>query len=106
MVALVTSDPSETAFEVAAVQEFTDHFRDDGAQRAKLRRVLFRVNLDKLVEVAVDALPQRRLFRISDAIELHPSIGQYKEGGVPSNGTGKKRFWPRKGPEVTKKDEA
>ena len=59
MLALVTADPSEAAFEVAAVQEFADHFRDDRSQRAKLRRVLFRVNLEELVEVAVNALPQR-----------------------------------------------
>jgi hypothetical protein len=59
MVALVAPDPGETAFEIAAVQEFTDHFRDDRAQRAKIRFELFRVNLDELVEVAVNALPQR-----------------------------------------------
>jgi hypothetical protein len=41
MLALVTADPGEPTFEIAAVQEFADHFRDGRAKGAKIGLVLF-----------------------------------------------------------------
>jgi hypothetical protein len=41
MLALVTADPSEPSYEIAAVQEFADHFRDGRAKGAKVGLVLF-----------------------------------------------------------------
>ena len=41
MLALVTADPGEPSFEIAAVQEFADPFRDGRAKAAKVGFVLF-----------------------------------------------------------------
>ena len=40
MLALVTADPGEPSFEIAAVQEFADHFRDGRAKGAKIGLIL------------------------------------------------------------------
>jgi len=71
MLAMVAANPGESALQVAAVEEFVDDFGDDGAQGAVARLVSLRANLLELVVVAVGALPERGLFRISGAIHLH-----------------------------------
>jgi predicted DNA-binding transcriptional regulator YafY len=68
LVAVVAANPGEAALQVAAVEKFVDHFGDDRAQDAVARLVSLRVHLLELLVVAVDALPERRLFRISGAI--------------------------------------
>ena len=77
--AVVASNAGKTAFQVAAIHEFADNVGNDRAEGTNLRFIDFRVYLDKLVEVAVENLPQGRLFRVSGAIKLHRIIRQYKE---------------------------
>lgn len=71
MLAVVAADAGEAALEVAAVEEFVDHLGDDAAEEAIAGLVLLRINLLELGIVAVSALPERGLFGISGAIELH-----------------------------------
>ena len=71
MLAMVAANPGEAALQVAAVQELVDDLGDDGAQDAVARLVSLRISRLELVVVAVGALPERRLFRISGAIDLH-----------------------------------
>ncbi len=71
MLTLVAAYAGEAALEVAAVQEFVDHLGDDGAEEAIAGLVLLRIDLFELGIVAVGALPERGLFGISGAIELH-----------------------------------
>jgi len=47
MLALVTADPGEPSFEIAAVQEFADHFRDGRAKGAKIGLVLFGLSFNR-----------------------------------------------------------
>ena len=68
---MVAPNPGEPALQVPAVQELVDHLGDDGAQDAIARLVGLGISRLELVVVAVGALPQRRLLRISSAINLH-----------------------------------
>ena len=68
---MVAANPGEAALQVAAFQELVDHLGDDGAQEAVARLVFLGISLLELVVVAVGALPERRLLRISGAIDLH-----------------------------------
>ena len=68
---MVTADADEAAVEVAAVEEFVDDLRDDGAQGAEAGLVVVRVGFDEGGEVAVGALPERGLARIAGAMEVH-----------------------------------
>jgi len=47
MLAFVTADPCEPSFEIAAVQEFADHFRDGRAKGAKIGLVLFGLSFNR-----------------------------------------------------------
>lgn len=69
--AVVAADAGEAAVEVAAVEEFVDDLRDDGAQGAEAGLVFARVGCAEVGEVAVGALPEGRLARVSGAVELH-----------------------------------
>jgi hypothetical protein len=77
--AVVASNAGKTPFQVAAIHEFANDVGNDRAEGANLRLIDFLVYLDKLVEAAVENLPQGRLFRVSGAIKLHEIIRQYKE---------------------------
>ena len=76
---MVAADADEAAIEVAAVQEFVDDLRDDGAQGTEAGLVVVRVGFDELGEVAVGALPEGRLSRVAGAVEVH---GQNLDWGV------------------------
>jgi hypothetical protein len=79
MVAMVAANAGETAFEVAALQEFMHHFGDGASQHTAARLVGLGISRLELVVVAVGNLPQRRLLRISGAIGLHLSARQHKD---------------------------
>ena len=68
---MVAADADEAAIEVAAVQEFVDDLRDDGAQGTEAGLVVVRVGFDELGEVPVGALPEGRLSRVAGAVEVH-----------------------------------
>ena len=71
MATMVAADADEAAIEVAAVQEFVDDLRDDGAQGTEAGLVVLRVGFDELGEVPVGALPEGRLARVAGAVEVH-----------------------------------
>jgi hypothetical protein len=75
---MVAPNPGEPALQIAALEELVDHLWDDGPQAAVAGLVLLRICLLELVIVAVGALPQRRLLRISGAINLHLSTRQHR----------------------------
>jgi len=69
--AVVAADAGEAAVEVAAVEEFMDDLRDDGAQGAEVGLVVLRIDLGEGGEVAVGALPEGRLARVAGAVKVH-----------------------------------
>ena len=71
VLAVVAANPGETALQVAALQEFVHHLGDDRSQDAVARLVGLGISRLELVVMAVRALPERRLLRISGAIDLH-----------------------------------
>jgi len=68
---MVAADSRESALQVATVQKLVNDLGNDRAQAALAGLVSLRVNSLELVVVPVGALPERRLFRISGAIDLH-----------------------------------
>jgi len=78
MLAMVAANPGEPVLQIAAIQELVDHLRNDETQGAAARLMTFGIGLLERVIVAVGRLPERRLFRISSAIDLHESIRQHK----------------------------
>jgi hypothetical protein len=78
MAAMVAADAGEAALEVAAVEKLGHDLRDDGAEGSVAGLISERVKLKELVKMAVHALPEGRLLRISGAIGLHTIVGQYK----------------------------
>jgi hypothetical protein len=77
--AVVAADAGEATVEVAAVEEFVDDLRNNGAQGAEAGLVVVRVGFDEPGEVAVSALPEGGLARVAGAVELH---GQNLRWGV------------------------
>jgi len=76
---MVAADAGEAAIKVAAVEEFMDDLRDDGAQVAEAGLVVARVSFDERGEVAVGALPEGRAARVAGAVGLHggePPLGR------------------------------
>ena len=69
--AMVAAEAGEAADEVAAVEEFVHDLRDDRAQGAEAGLVVVRLEFDEGGEVAVGALPERRLARVAGAVGLH-----------------------------------
>ena len=77
--AVVSADAGEAAVEVAAVEEFVDDLRDDGAQGTEAGLIVVRVGFDELGEVPVGALPEGRAARIAGAVEVHgPQVESWK----------------------------
>ena len=69
--AMVAANPGKAAFKVAALEEFVDDLLDDGAQGTEARLVLLGISLLERVIMTVGALPERGLFWVSGAINLH-----------------------------------
>ena len=97
MLAMVAANSGETAFEVAALQEFMHHFGDGASQHTVARLVGLGISRLELVVVAVGALPQRRLFRVSGAIDLHLSTRQHRGDVCHLTAQVEKTSLPRKG---------
>jgi hypothetical protein len=104
VLAMVAPDAGEAALQVAAVEEFVDHLGDDGAEEAVAGLVLLGIDFLELVVVAVGALPERRLFRISGAIGLHESIRQYKGDVCHLTAQVQKGILPREGAKDAKRN--
>ena len=75
MAAVIAADPGKAAFQVAAVEELVDDFRDDGSQEAVAGLVPLLVDLQKPVEIPLQALPQRRGLGLSGTLASCPKIG-------------------------------
>ncbi len=86
MAAVIAADPGKAAFQVAAVEELVDDFRDDGSQEAVAGLVPLLVDLQKPVEIPLQALPQRRGLGLLGTVGLHNHALQRRQEGVPSNG--------------------
>jgi hypothetical protein len=86
VLAVVTPDPGEPAFEVAAVEELVDDLGDDGAQEAVAGLVALGVSVQKRVKMVVEALPEWRCLGSARTIDLLHHADQCRQWGVSSNG--------------------
>jgi hypothetical protein len=98
--------PGKAAREVAAFQEFMHHLGDDGSQDAVARLVRLGISRLELGVVAVGALPERRLFRIAGAIDLHWSTRQHKPDVCHLTAQVEKASLPRKSAKDAKREES
>jgi len=92
VLAVVAAHAGEAVGEVPAAHELLDHLRDDRAQEAVLAFVNIGVDLQERVEMRVQAPPKRRGLRVAGAVDLLRHAPQCTTEGVPSNGTGPKKF--------------
>ena len=86
MLAVVAAHAGEAVFEVAAVQELVDDFRDDRAQEAVAGLIALLVGLQERVEMPRQTLPERRLPGPARTIDLLHHAAQCRKEGVSSNG--------------------
>src|ERR1035437_376475 len=106
MLAMVAANPGETALQVAVLQEFMHHLGDDAAQHTVARLISLRISRLELVIVAVCALPQRRLLRVSGAIDLHWSARQHRGGVCHLTAQVEKAALPRKSARGASREES
>ena len=68
-----------------------DNIRDNGAKEAIARLEALLVYGEEGIEVVGQALPERRRFGLSWAVDLYCHAAQCRKEGVPSNGTPSKK---------------
>ena len=81
----------ETLFEIAALEKLADHLGDHVAEDAVAGLVALGIDLEKLLEMGVDAAPERRSFRVAGLVDLLRHTAQCRKEPVPSNGTDPKK---------------
>jgi hypothetical protein len=87
MAAFRAAHAGETLFEIAALEKLADHLGDHVAEDAVAGLVALGIDLEKLLEMGVDAAPERRSFRVAGLVDLLRHTAQCRKEPVPSNGT-------------------
>jgi hypothetical protein len=91
MAAFRAAHAGETLFEIAALEKLADHLGDHVAEDAVAGLVALGIDLEKLLEMGVDAAPERRSFRVAGLVDLLRHTAQCRKEPVPSNGTDPKK---------------
>ena len=91
MAAFRAAHAGETLFEIAALEKLADHLGDHVAEDAVAGLVALGIELEKLLEMGVDAAPERRSFRVAGLVDLLRHTAQCRKEPVPSNGTDPKK---------------
>ena len=64
------SAAGETLFEIAALEKLADHLGDHVAEDTVAGLVALGIDLEKPLEMGVDAAPERRSFRVAGLVDL------------------------------------
>jgi type IV pilus biogenesis protein CpaD/CtpE len=91
MAAFRAAHAGETLFEIAALEKLADHLGDHVAEDAVAGLVALGIDLEKLLEMGVEAAPERRSFRVAGLVDLLRHTAQCRKEPVPSNGTDPKK---------------
>jgi hypothetical protein len=91
MAAFRAAHAGETLFEIAALEKLADYLGDHVAEDAVAGLVALVIDLEKLLEMGVDAVPERRSFRVAGLVDLLRHTAQCRKEPVPSNGTDPKK---------------